>query len=562
MRWRTTLAVTGAIAMAVAWVWARSASAAQQDSPGTTTLQVYSRMTVVDVTATDADGEPVYGLKQSDFTIFEDGKPQPIRNFEEVGTRPVVPMREMPPNDYTNLQPAAPSSAVNILLLDFATQAPVDRTNLHQLSASTRVQQLVKQAAVQAVQNMPEGTRVALLSMTNNLRILQSFTADQALLTAAIQATPYDLDGNGDRDCVQSNNRNRMVLEALDRIAVSSAGIKGRKNLIWFTVGIPNITDPNEEPPCLPDYSTELKYAYDQLTAAQVSLYPVDALGVDVLGERQLSEQMVAEATGGVAYSETNDLATSVLKALDNGANYYSIAYVPPDQKTNGAYHKISVKVDRPGVTVVFRKGYYSDNLAKDKLPPGLTLTMTPPPAYGGNMKAPMSRGFPTSQDILFNVGVAPSKVAPKPGDPQVGVPGEQPSLAGVKVLGTLNPSLQGRRLGRYAFDYVVPAQQIVFANGPNQTHKAALDFDIAVYDTNDKLLTGLSQIVRTTLNGSTYQQDLNDKAPIRLSQQIDLPPGQLFVRVGVLDRTSNKVGTLELPLKVGGRPPAPPAKK
>src|ERR1017187_1965849 len=116
-------------------------------------------------------------------------------------------MREMPPNVYTNLQPAAPSSAVNILLLDFANEAPVDSTNLHQLSASTRVQQLVKQAAVQAVQNMPEGTRVALLSMTNNLRILQSFTADQALLTAAIQATPYDLDGNGD---VQRSEERRV----------------------------------------------------------------------------------------------------------------------------------------------------------------------------------------------------------------------------------------------------------------------------------------------------------------------------------------------------------------
>ena len=43
-------------------------------------------------------------------------------------------------------------------------------------------------------------------------------------------------------------------------------------------------------------------------------------------------------------------------------------------------------------------------------------------------------------------------------------------------------------------------------------------------------------------------------KAPIRLSQQIDLPPGQLFLGVGVLDRTSNKVATLELPLKVSGR--------
>jgi hypothetical protein len=173
-----------------------------------------------------------------------------------------------------------------------------------------------------------------------------------------------------------------------------------------------------------------------------------------------------------------------------------------------------------------------------------------------------MSRGFPTSQDILFNVGVAPSKAAPKPDDPQVGVPGEQPSLAGVKVLGTLNPALQGRRLVRYGFDYVVPAQQIVFVDGPNKTHKAAVGFDIAVYDTNDKLLTGLSQIVKTTLNDSTYQQDLNDKAPIRLSQQIDLPPGQLFLRVGVLDRTSNKVGTLELPLKVGGRLPTPPTRK
>ena len=38
--------------------------------------------------------------------------------------------------------------------------------------------------------------------------------------------------------------------------------------------------------------------------------------------------------------------------------------------------------------------------------------------------------------------------------------------------------------------------------------------------------------------------------------------PGQLFLRVGVLDRTSNKVGTLELPLKVGGIPPTPPTRK
>ena len=544
MQWRRTAsAAVGLVAITAAWAWGNS-SAAQQDTAATPTLQIYSRLTVVDVTATDADGQPVFGLKQSDFTISEDGKPQPIRNFEAVGTRPVVPPRELPPNVYTNLQPASPSSAINILLLDLENLAPVDDTSSPQLARATRLQGYVKQAAVQAIQNMPEGTRIAVLTMTNNLRIVQSFTADRALLIAAVQATPYDLIGMGDRGCVQSTMRNRMVLESLDQIAVSSAGIHGRKNLIWFTAGIPAITDPNDRPPCQPDYSVGLSHAYDQLTAAQVSVYPVDAFGVDTLGARQLSEQMVAEATGGVSYSETNNLAGAVLKAIDNGANYYSIAYIPPSEKYNGAYHKIDVKVDRPGVTVVFRKGYYSDNPAKDKLDPGLTLTMTPPPAYAGNMKAPMSRGEPTSQDILFNVGVQPSTLPPKPGDPP--------------VLGTLDPKLQGRRLVRYGFDYVVPSEQIAFTNGPNNTHKAQLDFDIAVYDTNDHLLTGLSQIVKTTLNDTTYQQDMAEKAPIRLFQQIDLPPGQLFIRVGVLDRTTNKLGTLELPLKVGGRQPPP----
>jgi hypothetical protein len=34
-------------------------------------------------------------------------------------------------------------------------------------------------------------------------------------------------------------------------------------------------------------------------------------------------------------------------------------------------------------------------------------------------------------------------------------------------------------------------------------------------------------------------------------AQQLDLPPGKLFLRIGVVDRTSNKLGTLEIPLTV-----------
>ena len=504
------------------------------------TIQVYSRLTVVDVIATDQQGEPVYGLNQSDFTILEDGKPQPIRNFEEVGVRPVMPIPEMPPNVYTNLQPPPPSTAVNIILLDFANEAPVDSNSNVQLHASILMQHTVKLAAERAVQQMVPGTQVAILSMTNDLHILQSFTSSKPLLTAAIDAAPYDLDGNGDVQCVQSNNRNRSVLESLDQIAVSSAAIHGRKNLIWFTVGIPAITDPNQRPRCLPDYSLSLSHTYDQLTAAQVSIYPVSAIGVDRLGGRTLSMQMVAEATGGVAYSETNNMAASVLAAIQNGANYYSIAYIPPSQKFNGTYHRIEVKVDRPGVTLNFRKGYYADNLDKDKLRAALTLALEPPPAPHGNMKAPMSRGMPLSQAILFDVGVEPSTLAPKPGEPP--------------ILGTLDPKLAGKHLTRYAFSYSVPAQQIDFTSGPGNSHHAALDFDIAVFDANEKLLTGLSQIVKANLSDETYQKQLADKVPIHFTQQIDLPPGQLFIRVGVLDHATDKYGTLELPLRVAKR--------
>ena len=539
-RSRTVLAVIGLVAVVAGCAWRWPDAAAQQNkggSGGTATLQVYSRLTVVDVTATDADGQPVHGLKQSDFTILEDGKPQPIRNFEEVSSQYVEPPRQMPPNVYTNLEPPPPTSAVNILLMDFANEAPVDITNLKQLSRSTRMQHDVKQAAMDAIDAMPPGTQVAVMSMTNNLHILQGFTSNQAILKAAVDAAPYDLEGHGNSQNVQADMRNRMVLETFQQIAADVAAIKGRKNLIWFSVGIPQITDPNHNS-SIPDYSKPLSLAYDVLTASQVSVYPIDVTGVGRLAAGQLSLQMVAEATGGVAYSETNDMATAVGKAIENGANYYSIAYVPPSDKYDGAYHKIEVKVNRKGVNLVFRKGYYSDDLSKYKMPSGLTLSRTPPPAYGGNMKAPMSRGMATSQDLLFDVGIEPSTQAAKPGDPA--------------VMGTLDPKLQGKHLTRYGFQYVVPGEQVKFVTGPDGKHVGALEFDIAAYDSDDKRLTGLSQTLKMPMSDSTYQQMIKNHGPIRFFQQIDLPPGQLFVRVGVLDTTTNKVGTLELPLKVG----------
>src|SRR5580698_5124750 len=99
-------------------------SSAQSPEPAAPTLKVYSRETVVDVTVTDAKGNPVHGLNQSDFTVKEDGKSQPIRSFSEHTTQPAPAAPKLPPNVHTNLQPPPPSDAINFLWLDFTNIAP------------------------------------------------------------------------------------------------------------------------------------------------------------------------------------------------------------------------------------------------------------------------------------------------------------------------------------------------------------------------------------------------------------------------------------------------------
>jgi hypothetical protein len=148
-------------------------------------------------------------------------------------------------------------------------------------------------------------------------------------------------------------------------------------------------------------------------------------------------------------------------------------------------------------------------------------------------MRTAMSRSMPTSEQIIFDVRVEPSAMAAKAGDPP--------------VMGTLDARFKDKPLTRYEFSTSISAGRLAYTDGPNGTHNGSVELDIAAYDADAKLVTGLSQTVTMSLNDTTVASN----KPLNFSQQIDLPAGQLFVRIGVLDKTSNKVGTLEIPLKV-----------
>ena len=571
---------------------APGASASQ--APAAATLQVFSRLTVVDVTVTDSKGQPVHNLKESDFTVKEDGKPQPLRSFQEVreDAPPVVRVPPaLPPNVYTNLLPAPPTSAVNIVLLDALNTASVD-------------QMAMKKESIKFLKSMPRGTRVAVLGLSNRLRILQGFTADPAILTAVIDSkknralpSPFidndsaslvgdqvDAQADAENDdaaaglqqfqnemeVMQQDMRNRMTLEALNQIAAYVHGIKGRKNLIWFTAGMPlNMfpTGGSNDLQAMTDYSKDLRKTTDLLTAGEVAVYPIDARRLfnnpqldatnqistitvktaskvaannmqfqQKKSQELLGMEAVAQATGGVAYYNTNDLKTAVMKAIENGANYYTVSYVPASPEFDGRYHAVEVEVNRPGLHLGYRRGYNSDDLAHNAITPELTLATTAPEPYGNHMLASMGRGVPTSTELAFDVRVVPIEIPAKATDPP--------------VMGTLDPKLAGKPLVRYELQYLLPSRQITFNQGADGLRKCSLEFDVAAYDVYGKLITGLSQTVTPPpLSGEQYPQFL--RKPLQFFQQIDLPPGEIFLRIGIHDVVSQKVGTLEIPLNV-----------
>jgi VWFA-related protein len=504
---------------------------------GIQTIHVTSREIVVDVMVTDDKGEPVRGLKQSDFTLKENDKPQPIRSFKESGSdapAPEPPEVRLPSGVYTNSQTMPVSGPVNIFLLDA-------------MHTSSILISIAEQQAALYIRSMPQGTRVAIFFQSQTgLHMLQGFTSDRELLLRAIGTNRFDfgLSPNADPWRVSM-----ATAQGLNQIAAYVSGIKGRKNLFWFAPGAPvNLMRDGgyqfSSGRAGPDMSLvhHLMDTYELLTSAQVAVYPVDPTGPNAgtgcsasaprcnpvspgaqrrVGTGELKAEEVADDSGGQAIYNTNDLTSAIAKAIDNGSHIYTLTYVPPKVKDDGHFHHIDVEVDRPGLHLVYRKGYNAER----------TPTLDAPAPGPALMKAAMEGNAPAATQVLFDVGIWPSSQTAKTPIPQ--------SMKTSKSAHTI----------RYEVHYGFPATQIAFATQPDGLLHGAIEFDISAYDMIGTRVALLSQTVKIPLPISQYD-DFASK-PIQFTQLVDLPPGQLTLHIGVLDTVNNKVGTLELPFTV-----------
>jgi len=82
--------------------------------------------------------------------------------------------------------------------------------------------------------------------------------------------------------------------------------------------------------------------------------------------ERQQSLQTVADWTGGRAILNTNAPEQSVRPILEESSAYYLLAFQTSDVKPDGKFHPITVRVNRPGVQVRTRRGYYAHAVMTD----------------------------------------------------------------------------------------------------------------------------------------------------------------------------------------------------
>jgi VWFA-related protein len=533
-----------------------STPTAGQPDLTTPTIHIYSRETLVDITVTDDKGHPVHGLTRSDFTITEDGAPQPIRSFQEFGTHTPAaapqPLPKLPPNVYTNLQAA--TGPLTVLLLD-DINGGVDTNDGGNGKARLEIAASLKR--------MPAGTRVALIALGARLTILQGPTSDPAQVLRVINNSvdPFFVEAVG---CTHEMVQNRTTLDQLNELANYLSGIKGRKNVIWIGSGIISMIFPS---PCK-DYTRDLRQTYDLLGDAEITVYPLDPHALEApfpsgvsgpigsssgaqvatgnmarmtsLSVTHLTLEAVAEATGGQAIYNTNDIAGAIAGVADSGSSYYTLSYVPPSLAYDGRYHAINVKLDKPGLHLVYRKGYSAEDPALIQHTPetllGFTTRDTRPTTPAAHpLSAVMGPIAPPATQLLFDVKVEPSTEPPSPTDPP--------------ILGALNPKLSKAPLTRYGFLFAVPASQIAFTSAADGNYTGSLEFDVAAYDPDGRLVTIRSQTMQFPLTAAEYRQFI--ATPFQFFQELDLPPGPMTVRAGVLDGVSNKVGTLEIPLTV-----------
>jgi VWFA-related protein len=379
-------------------VFAQDSSQLSNTPQGGFVIKANAELVLTNVVARDSKtGEVVKGLKQSDFKIYENGKEQAIDTFDSESVDMATPLNEATvsglaagPAGSKAVAVAKPEELRNhrliVMFFDLTSMQPED------LERSVEAAQTFLRTKLQAAD------LVALVSLGDTLTVDQDFTADKDALIKEVGA--YNgTEGQGFAQGATANsnqvedttaytpdeseyndlNTDRELF-ALRAISQSLGKINEKKSLLYFSGGISRDGIENE---------ASIRAAINAAVRADLAIYSVDTRGLQTVGslgdastgslrgqaafnggslmsnmnanfDSQEVMTTLSTDTGGTAFLDSNDFAPAFAKVQSDTSAYYAIGFHSSNPARDGKYRRLTVKVNRPGIKLEFRPGYYA----------------------------------------------------------------------------------------------------------------------------------------------------------------------------------------------------------
>jgi VWFA-related protein len=332
---------------------------ATRDNNGTFTIQRTARLVVLDMVVTDAKNNIVTDLKREDFHVTELDEPQTILNFEAAGAHSLSP--DISIESTADLDRLAPRAPVNIILLD--------EFNTHFEDMAFARYSLKKY-----LEKEPGKLSMPTMLIAVDLQrftVLRDYTQNKDEILSALDHHFVSYPWQAHQGAWVSE-RYATAFLTLRRVAEAVVGHPGHKNMIWIGRGFPAIFHNASVDTDRRVYNA-VQNCVNELRDARVTLYTIDPAGLQVNpgdygaaaafndpfgGNYEFNR--LAQATGGRTLYGRNDVDAEIGTAIRDGSSFYTLTYRPQTVPTDrDKFYKIKVTVDRPGLTVTTRKGYY-----------------------------------------------------------------------------------------------------------------------------------------------------------------------------------------------------------
>lgn len=306
----------------------------------------------LDVIAAPPDGAPIAGLAAQDFTLLDNGKPQPLASF-------------MP-----NQNDLAQTKVV--ILLDAVNAAYV---------RLTYARQGIEGFLHSSNGHLAYPTALA-LATDDSTKLQGNYSTDGNKLEQQLKQIDIGLRTvSRSQGVYGAEDRIGISISALERVLVGMSQTSGRKLLIWVSPGWAYFSGAILESKSQNSLFNEVMKLSTLLRETRTTLYAVDPSGSGEesvlkgsfykeflkpvkrardISVGNISLEVLAVHSGGQALCASNNIAGLIGKAVADAEPFYTLTYVPADDGEPDAYHSIEVRVNKPGVTVRTASGYYA----------------------------------------------------------------------------------------------------------------------------------------------------------------------------------------------------------